>query len=52
LRVPVALVNQHATRMRRSVLSFVARLPKPDFSTLSHKRHNFEKKLMNVNFMF
>ena len=34
----VALVSQHAKRMRHSILSSVAYLPLPHFSTLSYKR--------------
>jgi hypothetical protein len=44
--VSVALVIQHATRMRRIILSSVA-FPAPSyFFTLSHKRHDFRKTII------
>jgi hypothetical protein len=36
---------QHAIRMRHILLSFVVSMAHPYFSTLSHKRHDFRKKL-------
>jgi hypothetical protein len=44
--VYVALLIQHATRMRHIVMLFVAPLAVPHFSALSNKRHEFrENKL-------
>jgi hypothetical protein len=45
MRVRVVLLIQHATCMNHTVMSFVARLTPPHFSTLSHKRHNFRKNV-------
>jgi hypothetical protein len=41
LSVSVPLVIQHAMHLRRIMLSFVACLTLPYFSTLSHKRHDW-----------
>jgi hypothetical protein len=49
--VPVALVIQHAKRMRRIILISVPCLTLSHFSTLSHKRHRFWKKLLNIKYI-
>ena len=48
--VHVALLIQHATRLRYIVTSFVAPLAPPHSSTLSHERHDFREKktLLNI----
>ena len=45
--VSVALVIQHAKRMRRILLSSVACLALPYFFALSHKRYYFRKKIID-----
>ena len=51
--VHVALLIQHASRMRHIVTSLVAPLVEPYFSTLSNKGHCFlEKKLLNTKCVF
>jgi hypothetical protein len=50
--VSVALVIQHAKRMRRIILPSVACLAVPYFSTLSHKRHDCRKKFLNIKCVF
>jgi hypothetical protein len=42
----VALFTQHAKRMRRIVLSNMARLVLPYFSTLSQKFYDFRKNVI------
>ena len=51
-RARVALLIQHATRMRHTVSSFVTSLAPPYVSTLSHKRHDFREKSLNVKRVF
>jgi hypothetical protein len=45
---PVALLTQHAKRMHHIVTSFVASLAALHPSTLSHKRHDFLRKYLNI----
>jgi hypothetical protein len=46
----VALGNQHAMRMRHIVICVLP--TSTTFSTLSHKRHAFRKKLLNTKSVF
>jgi hypothetical protein len=50
--VSVALVIQHATRMRRTILSYAASLTVPYISTLPLNSTTFEKKLLNIKCVF
>ena len=45
--VSVSLIIQHAKRMRLIIWSSVACLP-TYFSTLFHKRHDYQKKISNI----
>jgi hypothetical protein len=44
-RARVALLNQQATHMSHILLSLMASLAPPYFSTLSQKRNDFQKKV-------
>jgi hypothetical protein len=44
--VRVALLIHHVTRMRHIVTSFVVPLSPQHFSTLSHKRNDFRKQVV------
>jgi hypothetical protein len=48
----VALLIQHATRMRCVTLLFMDSLALSHFSTLSHKGNDFRKKLLNIKYVF
>jgi hypothetical protein len=42
----VALLIQHATHILPIIMSFVASLAPPYFLTLSHKRYDFQKNVI------
>jgi hypothetical protein len=44
----VILLIQHAKRMQRIILSFASCPVIPYFSTLSRKRHDFRKSVLNI----
>jgi len=48
----VAVVIQHAKRMRRVILSSVACPALPYFPTLSHKGYDFRENLLNTKCVF
>ena len=48
----VVLLIQRASRMGHIVTSFVASLALPRSSTLSHKRRDFQKNLLNIKYIF
>ena len=50
--VSIALVIQYAKRMRRIILSYVVSPALPYFYTLSHKRHDFRKKVIEGKMCF
>jgi hypothetical protein len=50
--VSVALVIRHAKRMRRIILSSVARLAVPYVCTFPHKRHDFRKTVTEHKMYF
>ena len=45
-RARIALLIQHATRLRNVLLLFVASLAPQRFSTVCHKRHDFGKEVI------
>jgi hypothetical protein len=50
--VRASLLIQHATSMRHVLTSLVAPLAQQHYSTLSHKRHDFRKTLLNMKCVF
>jgi len=51
-RMSVALIMKRAKRMRRIILSTVLCPAVPYFSTLSHKRHDFNKNIIDHEMSF
>jgi len=50
--VPVALVIQHAKRMRRIIMASGTCPALPQFSTLSHERQGFREKVTEHKMCF
>jgi len=51
-RASVAVVIQYAKRLRRIMLPSMTCLAVQYFSTLSHKRHDYWKNLLDIKFVF
>jgi hypothetical protein len=52
LNVSVALIIQDPKRMRHTILTSVDCLTLPNLTSLSHKWHDFQKKLLNIKRVF